>query len=85
MIDSILPFVLAHCLLGYGLAYIPSSSYLRLVFLVLITLCCLISVQSTFSQWIPGLIGNEYIIGFILHASNFLVIELLCPPNSLFS
>ena len=77
MIDSILPFVLAHALLGYGLAYLSPASPLRLLSLLLITLCCLTSVQSTFSQRVPGLIGNEYIIGFILHASNFLVIELL--------
>ncbi|MCJ1321831.1 hypothetical protein MMC15_007176 [Xylographa vitiligo] len=80
MIDSILPFVLAHALLGYGLAYLPPASPLRRLSLLLITLCCLTSVQSTFSQRVPGLIGNEYIIGFILHASNFLNIARLSPP-----
>ena len=74
MIDSILPFIAAHFLLGYGLACLPSASTsLRGSILCLIIVCCFVSVRSSVSQWVPGLIGNDYVIGFILHASNFLV------------
>ena len=73
MFDSIILFFVAHVLLGYSLAYLDPVSRLRPFVLVLITICCLVSVQSSFAGQIPGMIGHEYIIGFILHASYLLV------------
>ena len=80
MVDSILPFVLAHFLLGYGLAYTPASSVKRPILLGLIVVCCLISVRSSIARRVPGLVGCEYVIGFIFHASHFLCLAGLSPP-----
>ena len=73
MLNSIIPFFAAHALLGYGLACLDPVSRLRPFILCLIIACCLTSVRSSFAQRIPGMIGNDYVIGFVLHASNFLV------------
>lgn len=82
MIDSIIPFVGAHFLLGYGLAYTEPSSFLRPVLILIIVCCCLISVRSTISQSVPAIVGNEYVIGFIFHASHFLCLAKLTPPKT---
>ena len=73
MFDSIIPFFIAHTLLGYSLAYLDPASRLRLLVLGLIIICCLISVQCSVARRIPGMVGHEYIIGFVLHASYLLV------------
>ena len=80
MIDSILPFALAHLALGYGMAYTQPSSSQRPLLALLIGACCLISVRSTTSNRVPGQVGNEYVIGFMLHASHFLCLAKLHPP-----
>ncbi|MCJ1475989.1 hypothetical protein MMC13_004653 [Lambiella insularis] len=80
MIDSILPFAVAHLFLGYGLLYTSPISPQRPFLLAPIIICCLISVRSTISNKVPGQIGNDYVIGFILHASNFLCLARLSPP-----
>ncbi|MCJ1388664.1 hypothetical protein MMC18_001513 [Xylographa bjoerkii] len=80
MIDSILPFALANLALGYGMAYTPPSSSQRPLLVFLIITCCLVSVRSTISNLVPGQVGNEYVIGFMLHASHFLCLAQLHPP-----
>lgn len=80
MIDSILPFALAHLALGYGMAYTPPTSPQRPALLMLIVVCCLVSVRSTTAHRVPAQVGNEYVIGFILHASNLLCFARLSPP-----
>lgn len=79
-VDSIIPFFLAHVLLASALAYTQPSSAKRPFTLLLIIVCCLISVKSTVSQSIPGEIGGEYVIGFMFHASHFLCLAKLSPP-----
>ena len=80
-VDSIIPFFLAHALLASALAYTQPSSAKRPFILLLISLCCFISVRSTISRSIPGEIGGEYVIGFIFHASHFLCLAKLSPPS----
>lgn len=80
MIDSILPFALAHLALGYGLAYTPKSSKQRPFLLVLIVVCCLISVRSTVAADIPAHVANEYIIGMMFHSSTLLCLANHSPP-----
>ena len=81
MIDSILPFALAHLAMGYGMAYTQPSSFQRPLCVLLIIACCLVSVRSTTSNRVPGQVGNEYVIGFMFHASNFLCLADLHPPS----
>jgi hypothetical protein len=72
--DSIIPFFLAHVILALVLANASAYSPVRPLALLLIAICCLISVRSTITLLIPGQIGAEYIIGFIFHASHFLLL-----------
>lgn len=82
MMDPILLFFLANALLFYGLAYVPPTSKARILLFLLIIPCCLISVRSKTSSYIPSGVGREYIIGFILHANHWLNLAKLEPtPN----
>lgn len=83
MVDSILPFILAHFILAYGLGYTSASSSIRPLLLVLIVVCCLVSVRSSTVRSVPGLVGCDYVIGFIFHASHFLCLAKLSPPSGL--
>ncbi|MCJ1378993.1 hypothetical protein MMC17_002092 [Xylographa soralifera] len=80
--DTIIPFIAAHIILGTALAYTLPLSPIRPIALLLIVFCCLVSVQSSISQSIPGAIGNDYVIGFIFHASHFLCLAKLSSPVS---
>ena len=80
MIDSILPFALAHALCYIGLLYVPPSSYIRYLLFCLIAASSLVAVRSTVAGLVPGQIGYEYVIGFIFHASYWLLVAKLHPP-----
>ena len=82
MIDSIIPFFFAHCLLFFGLAYVSPTSINRVLIVFLIIGCCLVSVRSTAALSIPGAVGTEYNIGFIFHASFFLCLAKLEPSRT---
>lgn len=82
MIDTILPFYLAHVILAAALAYTRPSSFQRPVAVGLIVVCCLVSVYSTVAKKVPDLIGMEYVTGFIFHASHFLCLAKLSPPSN---
>lgn len=73
MLNSIIPFFAAHGLLGYGLAYLDPVSMLRPFVLVLIMICCFISVHGELFKQVPGSIGCDYAVGLALHASFLLV------------
>lgn len=82
MIDSVLPFFLANAVLFYGLAYVPPTSKNRILLFLLIIPCCLIAVRSRTSSYVPGGVGREYIIGFILHSNHWLNLAKLEPPSN---
>ncbi|KAF4554701.1 Hypothetical protein D9617_4g004560 [Elsinoe fawcettii] len=83
MIDSILPFIFAQLLLGYTLGFVPSGSKTRLLVVVVVACCNLVSVRSTVAKLIPSGVGKEYNIGLIFHAFNFLYVADLEPPKDL--
>ena len=80
MVDSIIPFLVSHPLLFYGLGYTDTRSMQRYLLAALIIACCAVSARSTVAQAIPGLVGGEYAIGFAFHASHYLVLARLSPP-----
>ena len=80
MIDTVLPFALAHVLMGYGMVYVRPSSYWRPIIVFLILVCCHIANSSSVAALVPGAIGHEYIVGFVIHASNFICVHQLHPP-----
>ena len=80
MIDSILPFVLSHAILFYGLCYTKPQSLQRPLLAGLIITFCVISARSSIAQAVPGLVGGEYSIGFAFHSSQYLLLARLTPP-----
>lgn len=83
MLDTIVPFFVAHFLLFVGLECVsPTSSY-RILLVLFIVGSCLISIRSTVALSVPGGVGNEYVIGFVFHASHFLCLAKLQPPQDL--
>ena len=96
MIDSLLPFLFAKLCVGYGLflrlcfsvlilssygtAVTPKHSSLRPLLLLVVVVCCLVSVRSTFALRFPGGVARDYIIGFIFHASNVLCVRRVSAP-----
>ena len=80
--DKSFLFVVAHILLFFGLGFIPPASHLRKVLLLLIMACCLIAVRNPITRSFPAQIGEDYVIGFIFHASHFLCLVRLSPSPS---
>ena len=80
MIDSVLPFYLSKIICFLALAYTSPASIQRPAAVALVALCCLISVRSTVVSSIPGYIGGEYLVGFILHTNYWLCLAKLSPP-----
>ena len=83
MIDSVLPFLLSKVIFCLSLAYTNPSSYLRPFSSLVIAVCCIVSAQSTLVGLVPGYIGGEYIIGFVLQANNLLCLTRLAPAANL--
>ena len=83
MIDSVLPFLLSKAVCCLTIAYTGQSSYLRLLSSVLVAACCIVSSQSTLVSLVPGYIGSEYVIGFVLQANNLLCLTKIAPPPGL--
>ena len=65
---------------SYGTAVTPQHSLIRPLLLAVIIACCLISVRSTYALTFPGAVARDYIIGFIFHSSNFLVVSRTGSP-----
>lgn len=83
MLDAIIPFALAHALLEFGLVYTaPSSQFTRLIIVFGVIICCVVANQSHLVQIIPGGVGNDYVVGFILHTSNFLCLARFSPARA---
>jgi hypothetical protein len=81
MLDHILYFIIAHGLLGLGMVHLEPTSYLRILFVILIAFCCFQATKSDVIQAIPGSIGLVYTVGFILHSANFLCLAKLKAPE----
>ena len=81
MIDSVLPFYLSKIICFLALAYTSPTSIQRPAAVALVAICCLISVRSTVVSSIPGYIGAEYLVGFILHTNYWLCLAKLSPPS----
>ncbi|GAM91047.1 hypothetical protein ANO11243_090940 [Dothideomycetidae sp. 11243] len=83
MIDSVVPFFLSKILVGCALVYVsPSSTITRLLLTLVVGYLCLVSASSTFVAAIPGGVGSEYIIAFILYTSLILCLDNLSVPKS---
>ncbi|MCJ1413388.1 hypothetical protein MMC19_007493 [Ptychographa xylographoides] len=82
-VDTIVPFFFAHLILASALGLTKPASGSRPYIVVLILACCLVSVRSSASRRVPGEIGGEYVIGFVFHASHFLCLVKLSPPEGL--
>ena len=80
MIDSVLPFYLSKIICCLALAYTSPTSIQRPAAVALVAICCFISVRSTVVTTIPGYIGAEYLVGFILHSNYWLCLAKLSPP-----
>ena len=83
MADTIIPLLFAHILLALSLLHTQPSSIERLFAVAIILLCCLVASRSNLAQMIPGNVGPEYILGYVLHSSHFLCLAKLSPPTGL--
>ena len=79
MIDSIVPFLIAHPILFIGLSYTQPSSPARFALQGIIFICCFISRFSTFSLSIPGQAGGQYIYGMMMQSSHFMLLAKATP------
>ena len=80
MIETILPFLLSHLILFYGLAYTHPHSRQRPFLVGIIIAFCWVSTRSSIVRLVPGMVGGEYAIGFAFHASHYLLAARLEPP-----
>ena len=83
MIDSVLPFLFSKFVCCLALAYTGPTSYLRPFSSLLVAVCCFLSAQSTLVGMVPGFIGGEYVIGFVLQANNLLCLSKSAPAANL--
>ena len=74
MIDSILPFLIAHAILLVGLIYTRPFTPARFVMQAIIYVCCFISVRSTLSLSVPGQAGGQYVYGMMMQSSHWMLL-----------
>jgi hypothetical protein len=74
LVDSVVPFGAAHALLWAGLVYTAPSSPVRWVLQAAIVACCVTAVRSPLFLAIPGQAGGQYIFGFMMSGSHFMLL-----------
>ena len=78
--DNIYLFIITKLVFWYGLVFTSAKSLLRPYLVAIIAVTGLASLRSSRVFWIPGAVACDWIVGVIIHASNFLLIARRVPP-----
>ena len=83
MLDTILLFIISKICFFYALGFTTPGSVLRPILFTVILLTCISAIRSPSIYIVPGAAGCDYVIGFIFHSSNFLLISgRVAPPTA---
>ena len=82
MFDPIYFFLFSKVCLFIGIGHTSAHSHLRPLLFVIILVSCQTARRSSTADLFPGAVILDYIVGFSVHSSNFLLIARRVPPSS---